>query len=321
MVKIDYTYQLGAREGSSTQASNQYIILHETGNANNTGSNSALNEAKYMKSHWNSAYTHAIAGHDRVYIIGNPGYVAYGAGSPANGQSPFQIELSRYADKSLALKAYRNWIEISREMAKKYGIPLTLDQSGSGIKSHKWVSDHLWGNHQDPYAYLATLGISKEKLQQDLLGGISVNGSEGVDEMSWTVDVKYDALGAALVTKNATIYNDFTLTTSKNRTLKKGSVWVATEVVNGVVNLGGAQWVDGRDVVVKFNPVRDNPNVRGIVIVTADDLWTQAKPQAGQAGIKHLAKGSTWKSFGRTGKYIKLGTNQWVDAKKIKIRL
>ena len=321
MVKIDYTYQLGAREGSDTQASNQYIILHETGNANNTGSNSALNEAKYMKIHWNSAYTHAIAGYDRVYIIGNPGYVAYGAGSPANGWSPCQIELSRYADKSLALKAYRNWVQIAREMAKKYQIPLTLDQNGSGIKSHKWVSDNLWGNHQDPYAYLATLGISKEKLQEDLRDGISADSSKGVDEMSWTVDVPVTAFGAVLITADTPIYQGSDLFEKTNRTLKKGSEWIATRIEAGAISLGGDQWIDGRAAVLKLNPVQGNPEACAVAVVIANDLWTQAKPQAGQAGIKHLVKGSTWKSFGRTGKYIKLGTNQWVDAKKVKIRL
>ena len=171
MVKYDYSYQLGAAQGSSSRATNQYIILHDTGNANNTGNNSAKNEASYMRSHWQDAYTHAIAGWDRVYIIGEPGYVAYGAGSPANERSPFQIELARYADHSKAIAAYKNWIEAAVGYTKKFGIPLTLDGAGNGIKSHKWVSDNLWGDHQDPYAYLASIGISKAQLAADLKNG------------------------------------------------------------------------------------------------------------------------------------------------------
>ena len=319
MVKIDYTYQLGAREGSSTQASNQYIILHETGNANNTGSNSALNEAKYMKSQWNSAYTHAIAGHDRVYIIGNPGYVAYGAGSPANGQSPFQIELSRYADKSLALKAYRNWIEISREMAKKYGIPLTLDQSGSGIKSHKWVSDHLWGDHQDPYGYLSSIGISKAQVAADLAG----ETKDGDDEMSFSVKVPVDRVGGALITKKdgAKIYTDASLTKASGKKVNRGSQWVVVAIKDGALNLGGSQWIDGRDAVVKLNPIASNPHAVGVAVVTSKDLWTQAKPGKGQAGIKHLPQGSKWKVAKLTDGYLSAGTGQWIDASKVKIEL
>ena len=171
MVKYDYTYQLGANEGSSATASNQYIILHDTGNANNVGTNSAQNEANYMHGHWGDAYTHAIAGWDRVYIIGEPGYVAYGAGSPANERSPFQIELARYLDHSKAIAAYKNWVAAAVDHANKYGIPLTLDAPGKGIKSHKWVSDNLWGDHQDPYGYLSSIGISKAQLAADLKKG------------------------------------------------------------------------------------------------------------------------------------------------------
>ena len=172
MVKYDYTYQLGANEGSSATASNQYIILHDTGNAKNVGTNSAKNEASYMHGHWGNAYTHAIAGWDRVYIIGEPGFVAYGAGSPANERSPFQIELARYADHAKAIAAYKNWVAAAVEHAKKYGIPLTLDAPGKGIKSHKWVSDNLWGDHQDPYGYLSSIGISKTQLAADLKKGV-----------------------------------------------------------------------------------------------------------------------------------------------------
>jgi len=171
MVEYDYAYQLGANEGSSATASNQYIILHDTGNANNVGTNSAQNEASYMHGHWGDAYTHAIAGWDRVYIIGEPGYVAYGAGSPANERSPFQIELARYADHAKAIAAYKNWVAAAVGHAKKYGIPMTLDAPGNGIKSHKWVSDNLWGDHQDPYGYLSSIGISKAQLAADLKKG------------------------------------------------------------------------------------------------------------------------------------------------------
>ena len=171
MVKYDYTYALSASAGSSATATHQYGILHETGNANNVGTNSAKNEAAYMHNNWSAAYTHAIAGYDRVYIIGEPGYVAYGAGSPANERSPFQIELSRYSSRTKAIQAYKNWITAMVTYCKKYSIPLTLDGAGNGVKSHKWVSDNLWGDHQDPYAYLTSIGVSKAQLAKDLKAG------------------------------------------------------------------------------------------------------------------------------------------------------
>jgi N-acetylmuramoyl-L-alanine amidase len=58
-------------------------------------------------------------------------------------------------------------------MAGKYNIPLTLDQGRAGtkgIKSHRWVSQHIWGDHQDPYEYLARFGVTKQELVDDLAG-------------------------------------------------------------------------------------------------------------------------------------------------------
>ncbi|MCT0050851.1 peptidoglycan recognition protein family protein [Lactococcus lactis] len=172
MTIYDKTFLLGTGQGSSQKASNQYIVIHDTANDNNQGDNSATNEASYMHNNWQNAYTHAIAGWDKVYLVGEPGYVAYGAGSPANERSPFQIELSHYSDPAKQRSSYINYINAVREQAKVFGIPLTLDGEGNGIKTHKWVSDNLWGDHQDPYAYLARIGISKDQLAKDLANGI-----------------------------------------------------------------------------------------------------------------------------------------------------
>lgn len=319
MVKYDYTYQLGKNEGSSATASNQYIILHDTGNANNVGTNSAKNEASYMHGHWGNAYTHAIAGWDKVYIIGEPGYVAYGAGSPANERSPFQIELARYADHAKAIAAYKNWVAAAVEHAKKYGIPLTLDAPGKGIKSHKWVSDNLWGDHQDPYGYLSSIGISKAQVAADLAG----ETKDGDDEMSFSVKVPADRVGGALITKTdgAKIYTDASLTKASGKKVNRGSQWVVVAIKDGALNLGGSQWIDGRDAVVKLNPIASNPHAVGVAVVTSKDLWTQAKPGKGQAGIKHLPQGSKWKVAKLTDGYLSAGTGQWIDVSKVKIEL
>lgn len=172
MTNYDKTFMLGAGQGSSQKTSNEYIIIHDTANDNNQGDNSAYNEASYMHNNWQNAYTHAIAGWDRVYLVGEAGYVAYGAGNVANSRAPFQIELAHYSDPAKQRQSYVNYVNAIREYANKFGIPLTLDGGGKGIKSHKWVSDNIWGDHQDPYGYLARIGISKQQLAHDLANGI-----------------------------------------------------------------------------------------------------------------------------------------------------
>lgn len=174
---INRSYELGTNQGASGKASHQYIIAHDTGNDNNRAVGSAKNEASYMRGHWQSAYTHAIVDDQGIYIVGTPGYIAYGSGSLANERSPFQVELAHVDSQKRFNESYKRYVWVIQYYAKKYGIPLTLDGSGKGIKSHKWVSDNLWGDHQDPYAYLRKWGISKAKFAKDLKNGIGGSAS------------------------------------------------------------------------------------------------------------------------------------------------
>jgi len=169
---FNHDYELGTNQGSSSKATLEYIVAHDTGNDSNKGIGSAKREASYMRGHWGNAYTHAIVDDQGIYIVGTPGYVAYGAGSPANERSPFQVELAHVNSQKRFNESYKRYVWVLRYYAKKYGIPLTLDGTGAGIKSHKWVSDNIWGDHQDPYAYLKKWGISKSQFAKDIKYGI-----------------------------------------------------------------------------------------------------------------------------------------------------
>lgn len=172
---LNHSYELAANAGNNRKASHQYIVAHDTGNDNNKAVGSGKNEASYMRGHWQNAYTHAIVDDKEIYIVGTPGYIAYGAGSPANERSPFQVELAHVDSQKRFNESYKRYVWVIRYYAKKYGIPLTLDGSGNGVKSHKWVSDNLWGDHQDPYAYLRKWGITKAQFAKDLKNGIGGN--------------------------------------------------------------------------------------------------------------------------------------------------
>ena len=174
---LNHSYELAANAGDNRKASHQYIIAHDTGNDNNKGIGSAKNEASYMRGHWQNAYTHAIVDDQGIYIVGTPGYIAYGAGSPANERSPFQVELAHVDSQMRFNESYKRYVWVIRYYAKKYGIPLTLDGAGNGVKTHKWVSDNLWGDHQDPYGYLAKWGISKSQFAKDLKNGVGGTAS------------------------------------------------------------------------------------------------------------------------------------------------
>jgi len=169
---IDKTYMLGANEGSSQRAANNLIVLHETTNVG------AKNNAIYFKNNINTAqtYTQFVVGDGgKIYQVGAEGYVAWGAGSYANANSPVQIELARTYDRATFEKDYATFIKLARAKAKQFGIPVELDTANQrGIKTHYWISKNIWGSHIDPVqSYLQpTWGISQEQLAQDIANGI-----------------------------------------------------------------------------------------------------------------------------------------------------
>lgn len=171
---VNNTYQLGVNEGSNQRTNNRLVIAHETGTYA-----PAVNNAAYMKRTWNTnyAYTQYVVGDGgKVYRVGADGYVSWGAGTWGNANAPVQIELARTYDNNQFKIDYAVYVNLLRDSAKKYGISTNLD-TGYGIVTHKWITDNVWGDHQDPYGYLASHGITKAQFAQDLKTGLPENGS------------------------------------------------------------------------------------------------------------------------------------------------
>lgn len=169
--RVSYQYQLSSDQGTNQQAGVKYIVLHDVGSRAN-----GQQAASFMQrtANSNQAYTNFIVGNGgTVYQMKRPGTVSWGAGTTANQNAPVQIELG-HADSTAAFRAdYRAYVALARDMAGKYGVPLTLDRGdadSNGFKSHRWVSQHIWGDHQDPYEYLSRYGVSKQQLADDLAG-------------------------------------------------------------------------------------------------------------------------------------------------------
>lgn len=171
---VNNTYQLGVNEGSNQRTNNRLVIAHETGTYA-----PAVNNAAYMKRTWNTnyAYTQYVVGDGgKVYRVGADGYVSWGAGTWGNANAPVQVELARTYDNNQFKIDYAVYVNLLRDSAKKFGISTNLD-TGYGIVTHKWITDNVWGDHQDPYGYLASHGISKSQFAQDLKTGLPENGS------------------------------------------------------------------------------------------------------------------------------------------------
>lgn len=167
--RVSRQYELTSSQGSNQRATPKYIILHDVG-SQATGRQSASFMQRTANS--NQAYTNFIVGNGGiVYLMKQPGTVSWGAGTTANQNAPVQIELGQTNSTATFRQDYQAYVALARDMAGKYNIPLTLDQGAAGtkgIKSHRWVSQHIWGNHQDPYEYLERFGVTKQKLVDDL---------------------------------------------------------------------------------------------------------------------------------------------------------
>ncbi|MCM6843528.1 peptidoglycan recognition protein family protein [Latilactobacillus curvatus] len=171
---VNNTYQLGVNEGSNQRTNNRLVIAHETGTYA-----PAVNNAAYMKRTWNTnyAYTQYVVGDGgKVYRVGADGYVSWGAGTWGNANAPVQVELARTTNDAQFKVDYAVYVNLLRDSANKFGISTDLD-TGYGIVTHKWITDNVWGDHQDPYGYLASHGISKSQFAQDLKTGLPENGS------------------------------------------------------------------------------------------------------------------------------------------------
>lgn len=173
-MKRKYNYALSANEGSSQLASRRFIIAHSTATPNGE----AWAVARNMKRGINTSqtYVHLVIDDKNIYQVGSLGYVAWGAGQPANNMAPVQIELCEFTSHKRAIKAYKHYVNWLRWAAKKYGIPLTLDDNNStGIKTHAWLVKHGYSNtdHTDPWGYLNSIGITKNKFAKDLKKGFS----------------------------------------------------------------------------------------------------------------------------------------------------
>ncbi|WP_180276601.1 N-acetylmuramoyl-L-alanine amidase [Lysinibacillus sphaericus] len=152
----------------------KYVIAHESGNPNNCGPNALENEIAYMNRNKANAFTsHWVGGGGKIVQVAPVGKLQYGCGPKGNPLSYAQVELARTNDKEQFKKDYAAYIWLLRELAKEACIPVVLDGTGNGIKSHRWITDNLKGTtHRDPYSYLASMGITAEQFKLDIKNGL-----------------------------------------------------------------------------------------------------------------------------------------------------
>lgn len=158
----------------------KYVIAHESGNAKNNGPNALENEITFMNRNKANAFTsHWVGDGGRIVQVAPVNKLQYGCGPKGNPCCYAQVELARTSDKAQFKKDYAAYIWLLRKLAKDAGIPITLDGTGNGIKSHRWITNNLGGTtHVDPYSYLQSMGIAEAQFKNDIKNGIEVENKK-----------------------------------------------------------------------------------------------------------------------------------------------
>lgn len=158
----------------------KYVIAHESGNIKNCGPNALENEIAFMNRNKANAFTsHWVGEGGKIVQVAPVNKVQYGCGPKGNPLSYAQVELARTNDKNQFKKDYAAYIWLLRKLAKDAGIPVVLDGSGNGIKSHRWITNNLGGTtHVDPYSYLQSMGISETQFKNDIKNGVTTTPTQ-----------------------------------------------------------------------------------------------------------------------------------------------
>lgn len=137
------------------------VVLHETGNYGGT----AQGNRNYEANHFNEAFVHFFVDWNSIVQVADTNHGAYGAGPVANKRF-IHIELVRTHDKKQFADSYDRYTWLVSQMLHQYGLK---PQHLVTLWTHKDVTQHLGGTtHQDPDAYLATFGVTVDKLISDI---------------------------------------------------------------------------------------------------------------------------------------------------------
>jgi hypothetical protein len=270
---IDYSYAFGANQGSSQKANNKFIVLHDVGTESDAKAN-----ANYFYNNWNISYTYTqwvVGNWGTAFQMGDPGYVAWGAGDYVNQNSPAQIELGHATSYAEFKADYAAYVKLAHDMAIKFGVPLRFNDINGGIITHQFVSDNIWGDHQDPTAYLAKWGVSQTMLGHDVVTGVSSldGGTTTTAPKGVVTSAAKPTTSTGLTAETGSFTNgdeEIQARYSPSLSGEKAGNLPPNITVNydGYINRDGYTWIhyegySGRDIYLPVHPTGSANNVWG----------------------------------------------------------
>lgn len=117
-------------------------------------------------------------------------------------------------------------------------------------------------------------------------------------------------VGAVAVVSNvhgAYVYTDSKLSKRESDKLKpQGSLWQVFNIKDGAVQVGKNQFMDGRAVYVKANPIAYNDQKHGVAKIVSPHTHALSAPKANAEKVYELKLNSKVEFEGRVGRFLKL---------------
>lgn len=121
--------------------------------------------------------------------------------------------------------------------------------------------------------------------------------------------VKWNVGVVAVVSnsKGAYVYTDSKLTKRESDKLKpQGSLWQVFGIKDGAICVGKNQYMDGRAVYVKANPIAYNDQKHAVAKIVADHTHALDAPKPDAKKVYPLKLGSKIEIQGRVGRFLKI---------------
>lgn len=150
--KTNYRNGYGKYEG---------VVAHSTA----TPEAPAINIRNFEARTWKNAFVHYAVDWNEIIHIAQDEYMAYGAGPRANPRF-VHVELCETSNRSKFLESYKRYVWLLARILKARGLGVSL---GGSLWGHSEVTHTLGGtDHEDPYDYLRSHGVSKSQFVQDV---------------------------------------------------------------------------------------------------------------------------------------------------------
>lgn len=163
-------------------------------------------------------------------------------------------------------------------------------------------ADNYRGCDVDGNISLVDLKISSDKSS-------SKSVKKAAESLSQHPVVRWDIGAVAVVSnsKGAYVYTDSKLTKRESDKLKpQGSLWQVFEIKDGAICVGKNQYMDGRAVYIKANPIAYNSDKHAVAKIVFDHTHALDAPKSDANKVYPLKLGSKVEIQGRVGRFLRI---------------